>query len=121
MHQSTACKLSEVVLSALLDFYEEWKKRWPRKENCTSSTMQKKENLVVIFGYGYECYVLKHNICGDRPEALDGMPDSVDMLPSEFFVNHGRPSVQATTKAIATKVPLSKVAKEPMEVVAVED
>ena len=47
--------------------------------------------LEVIFAYGYGCCVLKHNIYGDRPEVLKGMPDSADSLPPEFFVNPGCP------------------------------
>ena len=43
--------------------------------------------LEVIFAYGYECCVFKHNICGDCPKVLEGMPDSANQLPPEFFVN----------------------------------
>ena len=41
--------------------------------------------LEVIFAYGYECCAFKHNIYGDQLEVLDGMPDSVNSLPVEFF------------------------------------
>ena len=77
--------------------------------------------LEVIFAYGYECCVFKHNICGDHPEFLEGMSDSTDSLPLEFFVNLGCPPLQATTKAIVTEAPLREMPKEPMEVVVVED
>ena len=43
--------------------------------------------LELIFSYGYGCCVFKHNICGDQLEVLDGMPDSFDPLPPEFFMN----------------------------------
>ena len=43
--------------------------------------------LELIFAYGYGCCGFKHSIYGDLPEILDGMPDSVDPLPLEFFVN----------------------------------
>ena len=49
------------------------------------------------------------------------MPDSVDLLPFKFFVNPGCPLAQEVAKAIATEVPLSEVAKDPMEVVVTED
>ena len=49
--------------------------------------------LEVISAYGYECCVFKHNICGDHPEVPNGMPDLVDSLPLEFFVNLGCPLV----------------------------
>ena len=47
--------------------------------------------LELIFTYGYGCCVFKHNICGDQPKVLDGMPDSSDPLPLEFFANPGCP------------------------------
>ena len=77
--------------------------------------------LEVIFSYGYGCYVFKHNICGDYLEVLEGMPDSVDPLPPEFFVNLGCPLIKMATKATTTEVPPSEMANEPMEVAAVED
>ena len=43
--------------------------------------------LELIFAYCYGCYAFKHNISGDQPEVLDGMPDSSDPLPPEFFMN----------------------------------
>ena len=47
--------------------------------------------LLLIFVYGYGCYVFKHNICGDQPEVSNGMPDSSDLFPPEFFPNLGCP------------------------------
>ena len=49
------------------------------------------------------------------------MPYSIDLLPLKFFVNPGCPIVQAVAKAIETEVPLSEVAKDPMEVAVAED
>ena len=43
--------------------------------------------LELIFYYGYGCYMFKHNICGDQPVVPDGMPDSSDSLPPEFFID----------------------------------
>ena len=43
--------------------------------------------LELIFIYGYGCCAFKHNICGDQLEVPDGMPDSFNPLPPEFFVN----------------------------------
>ena len=79
------------------------------------------KGLEAILSYGYECCVFKHNICGDHPKVLEGMPDSTDPLPPEFFVNPGCPPVHATTEATTTEAPLSETAKEPMEVAAAED
>ena len=66
--------------------------------------------LEVIFVYGYGWCVVKHNICGDRLEILDGMSDSANVLPPEFFGNLGSPPAQAATEAIVTEVPLNEAA-----------
>ena len=39
--------------------------------------------LKPIFAYGYGCCAFKHNIYGDHPRILDGMPDSADPLSCE--------------------------------------
>ena len=70
--------------------------------------------LEVIFAYGYECCVFKHNICGDCSDVLEGMPDSADLLPPEFFVNPWCPPIQEAFEATTTEVPLSKATKEPV-------
>ena len=44
------------------------------------------KTLEVIFAYGNGCCVFKDNIYGDHPEVLEGMPDSSDLLPPEFYV-----------------------------------
>ena len=49
--------------------------------------------LEVIFAYGYVCCVFKHNIYGDHLEVSDGMPDFVNLLPPEFFVNPWCPPI----------------------------
>ena len=77
--------------------------------------------LEVIFAYRYGCYVFKHNIYGDHPEVLDGMPDSADPLYPEVFMNPKCPFVQADAKNTSIEVHLSKAAKEPMEVAVAED
>ena len=75
----------------------------------------------MIFAYGYGCCVFKHNICGDHPEVLEGMPDSADLLLVEFFVNLGCPPIQAATEATTTEAPPSETVKEPLKAIAVED
>ena len=45
------------------------------------------KSLELIFAYGYGCSAFKHSICGDQPGIPDGIPDSADQLPLEFFVN----------------------------------
>ena len=56
-------------------------------------------SLELIFAYGYGCCMFKNNICGDRPEILDGMLDSANPLPPEFFVNPRFPSASAAPEA----------------------
>ena len=69
--------------------------------------------LELIFSYGYGCCVFKHNICGDQPEVPDGMPNSSDPLPLEFFANPRCPLAPTTTKVTAAKVDQSEATKEP--------
>ena len=47
--------------------------------------------LEVIFAYGYEYCVFKHNIYGDRPKVPEGMSDSAEPLLPEFFMNPAVP------------------------------
>ena len=69
--------------------------------------------LEVIFAYDYGCYAFKHNICGDQPEVPDGMPDSVDPLPVEFFMNPRCPPVPTVTDVTTTGVDLIETTKKP--------
>ena len=41
----------------------------------------------VIFNYGYGCCAFAHNICRSKPEFPNGMSDTSNPLPLEFFVN----------------------------------
>ena len=69
--------------------------------------------LELLFAYGYGCCVFKHNICGDQPEVLDGMPDSFDPLPLEFFANPRCLPTPTTTEVTAVEVDKSEATKEP--------
>ena len=40
-----------------------------------------------LFNYGYGCYVFTHNICGSKPQIVDGMSDPSIPLTPEFFAN----------------------------------
>ena len=61
-------------------------------------------SLDLIFAYGYGCCTFNNNICGDRPDILDGMPDSSNSLPLEFFDNLRCPLILETDKAIDVEV-----------------
>ena len=60
--------------------------------------------LKLIFAYDYECCAFKHNICGDQPEVPNGMPDSSDLLPLEFFMNPRCPPALAPIEATTIEV-----------------
>ena len=77
--------------------------------------------LEQIFAYGYGCCVFKHGIRGDQPRILDGMPDSADPLPQEFFANLGCLSASKPIEAKATEVHPVETAKDPMEGAVVEE
>ena len=68
--------------------------------------------LKLIFAYGYECCMFKHNICGDHPEDPNGMLDFSSPLPLEFFINPRCPPAPAATEAIAVEVDQSEATKE---------
>ena len=77
--------------------------------------------LKQIFAYGYECCAFKHIICGDQPGIPNGMPNSTNPLPPEFFANLGCPSAPTTIGTKVAKVHLGEVAKDPMDDAFVEE
>ena len=56
--------------------------------------------------------VSKHNICEDQPEVSDGMPNSSNPLPLEFFANPGYPPALAATEVTTVEVDQSEATKE---------
>ena len=60
--------------------------------------------LDLFFVYGYGCCAFKNNIYGDRPDIPDGMPDSSNPLPPEFFDNPRCPPALTVDKAIDVEV-----------------
>ena len=77
--------------------------------------------LELIFAYGYGCYAFKHSICEDQPEIPNGMPDSTDPLPPEFFVNQGAPPAPTFIEVKAVNIDLGEAAKDPEEGVVAEE
>ena len=61
-------------------------------------------SLELIFAYGYRCCAFKNNICEDRLDVPDGMPDSSNPLPLEFFDNPRCPLALAAVEAIDVEV-----------------
>ena len=60
--------------------------------------------LDLIFAHDYGCCAFKNNICGDQPYIPDGMSDSSNPLPPEFFDNSRCPPSLASNKAIDAEV-----------------
>ena len=69
--------------------------------------------LELIFAYGYGCCIFKHNICGDHPEVLNGMLDSSNPLPLEFFVDPRCPLATISTEATIAVVDQREAVEEP--------
>ena len=56
-------------------------------------------SLELILSYDYGYCAFKNNICGDRQEILDYMPDSNNPFPLEFFVDPRCPPIPTTIEA----------------------
>ena len=67
--------------------------------------------LELIFAYGYRCCVFKHNFYGDELEVSDGMLDSSDLLPQEFFANPRCPLALTATEVTVVEVCQSEATK----------
>ena len=80
---------------------------------------QKAFELIFTYGYGY-C-MFKHNICGGQLKVPDGMPDSSNPLPLEFFVDHRCPPAPIATEATTAEVGQSEAEKEPKRIALVGD
>ena len=65
--------------------------------------------LELIFAYDYGCCMLKYNIYGDHPEVPDGMANSSNPLPLEFFVNPRCPPARAPIEATTIEAEQSKM------------
>ena len=65
--------------------------------------------------------MFKHNICESQPHVPNGMPNSSNSLPSEFFVNPRCPPIPAFTEAATAKVDLIERAKDPEKNASVGD
>ena len=72
--------------------------------------------LELIFAYGYGCCVFKKNICGDQPDILDGMPDSANPLPLDFFINLRCPLALATIEAKDAEVVTPQFLRVPLTI-----
>ena len=62
-----------------------------------------------LFNYSYGCCVFTHNICGSKPQILDGMPDPSIPLTPEFFAN---PRCPLSILSAASFVDPTAVSKE---------
>ena len=69
--------------------------------------------LELIFAYGYRCCVFKHNICANQPEVPEGMPDSSNPLPPEFFANPKCLPALVPTEVTTAEVDQGEATKKP--------
>ena len=53
------------------------------------------EAFDMIFNYGYGCCAFTQDICGSELVIPNGMPDTSNPLPPEFFINPRCPSSAA--------------------------
>ena len=65
--------------------------------------------------------MFKHNICGSQPYVPDGMPNSSDPLPSEFYVNPMCPQVPIVIRAMVVEADPIELAKDLEEKASVGD
>ena len=57
--------------------------------------------------------MFKHDICGYQPKVLDGMPESSNSLPPEFFASPKCLPIPASFEDVAVEVHRREVAEEP--------
>ena len=62
-----------------------------------------------LFNYSHGCCVFTHNICENKPQVPDGMPDPLVPLTPEFFAN---PRFPINTSSIAPALDPSVVSRE---------
>ena len=65
--------------------------------------------------------MFKHNIFGSQPKVPNGMPDSSNQLPSEFFANPRCPLVPAVTEMTTIEEDLTESVKDPEDKASVGD
>ena len=68
----------------------------------------------VIFNYGYGCCAFGHDIRGSKPMILVGMPDMIEPLPPEFFINPRYPPSASSDPPNAPNV-REELPKVPLE------
>ena len=69
-------------------------------------------SLDLIFAYGYGCCAFKNNICRDRLDIPNGMPNSSNPLSIEFFDNSRCPPALTANKAIDAEVSQAGAAED---------
>ena len=86
-------------LGALMDdFAAFWEKAAADREAMEAEFDSSGDTL---FNYGYGCCAFTHNICGSKPQILDGMPNPSVLLTAEFFTNpRCPPSLSAAASAL---------------------
>ena len=60
-----------------------------------------------LFNYSYGCYTFMHNICGSKPQILEGMSNPSVPLTAEFFTNPRCPPSASTAASTLDPVAVS--------------
>ena len=80
------------------DFAAFWEKAVADRETMEAEFDSSGDTL---FNYGYVCCAFTYNICGSKPQILDGMPNPSVLLTAEFFPNpRCPPGVSAAAPAL---------------------
>ena len=74
-----------------------------------------------LFNYGYGCCAFTHNICGSKPQILDGMPNPPVPLTAEFFANPRCPPSSSATASALAPIAVSGEERSENNPVAVEE
>ena len=77
--------------------------------------------LELFFAYGCGCCVFKYNICEGQPKVPDGMPDSSNPLPPEFFASPRCPPIPVSSEVAVVEVHYREAAEEPKRSAPTED
>ena len=77
--------------------------------------------LHLIFACGYECCAFKHGNYGDQPEIPDGMPNSANPLPPQFFVNPRCPTTPTVVEVKVVEIDMGEAVKDPEDGVVAEE
>ena len=115
------CRLTDERLSLIMELGagKEELVAFQAKAAADRKAMEEEFNASsdVIFNYGYGCCAFAHDICGSKPMIPAGMPNTLEPLPPEFFVNPRCPSSSSFDPPSVAAVREEPPASSPLAVV----